>query len=133
MSGKSSVNVALKVVLSIVLFLVGGGVADALLGVLSSRIYGSLSLATVLQVSMITPVWVPSPVPWRFVAALAALAAGIGTWMLSGFSYSSDIDMQSAIVGFISAGAAVVSLGVSLWLLRVGRSRSAAGSQHGTA
>ncbi len=115
--------VASKIALTVVALVFAAGLAGKFSKVIVGLNYGSMSMASVLIISMIIPIWYGAPIRWRIAAPAAAIAAGLGTWLISLFVGSSDIASTSQMIGIIRAGSIIVSLVVCVSILRVGRLR----------
>jgi hypothetical protein len=116
--------ILLKPVLTVIAFVIAAGLGAQLSKATTGRIYFGASIAYVFQISMIVPVWYSANFGWRIAAASAGIAAGFGTWVISLFVESSDIALSSTMIGFIRAGAIVVSLVACVSILRIGRVRN---------
>ena len=115
--------VASKIALTFVAFVFAAGLAGKFSTVVIGLNYGSIAMANMLSISMIIPIWYGAPIWWRIAASAAAIATGLGTWLISLFVWSSDIALMSQMIGIIRAGSIFVSLVVCVSILRVGRSR----------
>lgn len=125
--GKKSINkigiVAFKSGLTVVAIVVAAGLSGNFSKSITGLNYASLSMSYIFMMGMIVPIWYGAPFGWRIAAASVGIAAGVSTWLLSLFVGSSDIALSSRMIGFVRAGAIVVSLVVCVSILRVGRLR----------
>ena len=115
-------TIALKIALSIVLFVVAAGVAGKLGKGITGRPYSPVSLAYIFEISMIVPIWYRSSIVHRFTAAFAGIVAGLGAWMISFFTITDDIALSSQNIALVRTGAIIVALVVCVAVLRHGRS-----------
>ena len=125
---KASLNkigiVALKIGLTVVVFVIAAGLGSRLSKAITGLNYAATSMPYIFLTCMIIPIWYGAPIWWRIAAASGGIAAGVSTWLISLFVGSSDIAMSSQMIGGIRSGAIIVSLVVCVLILRAGRLRN---------
>ena len=111
----------LKILLSIVMFVVAAFMASQFSEVIFGLDQILHPVVWVFAVSLIVPIFYDAPFWWRVMAGLWAMGGGVAVMLLSLFVVAADPELALRIVWWICTCAVAVSVVICFAIIRIGR------------